>query len=877
MSAIDTAYRVCEQISRASGSNFYRSFQFLRCDRRRAMHALYAFARLADDATDRPPPCSSVDVASSVNPTLDAPSTTDVHPIDSNSWDLSPWLNFVEQLDAPEWDVAASDEHPNAELASIRPALADSLARFQIPKPMLAELVRGVDMDTHPQQIVTWSDLQQYTFRVASTIGICCAAIWSPDGPPTPDSDTWRSAIDCGTAFQLTNILRDPIEDARRNRVYLPSNELARFGIDRQQWIKAVAAPRRDAIESLGDWRGLIDVQLQRAEALFDRGWGVANALAPDGLRMFSLMWNTYYRLLQQIRRDPSLIFQRRVRLTTTDKWALASQHWFTPIFANSLNQRSRASSLRSTESRSSLRSNSQSKACGTALLVEPNATGVHSSTTPPGTTPPGTTPRIAIVGGGLSGIQSAMWLAKHGCDVELFEAKSRLGGRVGSFTDAVSGNQVDYCQHVGMQCCQELRRWIDQTGQRESWRTERELFFVSEGGERITVRGWPLPAPFHLTGLLLNWPDLSWSDRWSIGRALLKLIRVNPSDAFNRVPAKQWLLENRQSQRAIDCFWTTILVSALGEQVDRVTMGPVRKVLVDGFAATRDAFHLLIPEQPLSELVDQKSSQVLQSLDVRLRMSSLVANIQKQADGQWNIETQPRATESRSHGAEHGLDRPFDAVIVAVPWHRFASLWRDQAPTADPRLAALTRQVTALESSPITGVHTWWDRPWLQQPHAILINRLCQWIFPGPAIPKGSHGSAPASETYYQIVISGSRPLQSIDTASVLREVQADLANVFPEAAVATLMRGRVVTDPHSVFSVDIGHDAARPYAEQLGDMGLFLAGDWTQTGWPATMEGALRSGTLAAERTLSFLDRPAHLGSSTQPGPVSRIRADK
>jgi squalene-associated FAD-dependent desaturase len=872
MSAIDNAYRVCEQISRASGSNFYRSFQFLRCDRRRAMHALYAFARLADDATDRTPLSSSVELPSSVNPALEAPSTTDAQLIDSNSWNLSPWLNFVEQLDAPEWDAGASDTQPTRELASIRPALADSLARFQIPKPMLAELVRGVDMDTHPQQIATWSDLQQYTFRVASTIGICCAAIWSPNGPPTPYSDTWRSAIDCGTAFQLTNILRDPIEDARRSRVYLPTDELARFGIDRQQWIKAVANPQSDAIESLGDWRGLIEVQLQRAEALFDRGWGVANQLAPDGLRMFSLMWNTYYRLLQQIRREPSVIFQRRIRLTTTDKWALASQHWFTPIFAYSLNHRSRASARWSTESRSSLPSNSlpsnslpsnslpsnsPSGSRAAPLLVEPNGTGVH-----PSTTPSRITPRIAIVGGGLSGIQSAMWLAKHGCDVELFEAKSRLGGRVGSFTDAVSGNQVDYCQHVGMHCCHELRRWIQQTGQQEAWRVERELFFVSEGGKRITVRGWPLPAPFHLTGLLLNWPDLSWSDRWSVGRALLKLIRINPSDAFNGMPAKQWLLENRQSQRAIDCFWTTILVSALGEQVDRVTMGPVRKVLVDGFAATRDAFHLLVPEQPLSELVDRRSSQVLQSLDVRLRMSSLVASIQKQADGRWNIETQPRANESRSHATDHTQDRLFDAVIVAVPWHRFASLWRDQPTTADPRLAALTRQATAMESSPITGVHTWWDRPWLQQPHAILINRLCQWIFPGPAAPKGTDGLEPASETYYQIVISGSRTLQSVDTASVLREVQADLANVFPEAAVATLMRGRVVTDPHSVFSVDIGHDAARPHAEQLGDSGLFLAGDWTSTGWPATMEGALRSGTLAAERTLSFLDRPACLG---------------
>lgn len=851
MSAIENAYRACEQIARASGSNFYRSFQFLRRDRRRAMHALYAFARLADDATDRTPLSSTVDMS------LDPLSTTSAHPIDPNAWNLTPWLNFIEQLDAPEEMCVAGNEYPNADLARIRPALADSLVRFHIPKPMLVELVRGVDMDTHPQQIATWSDLQQYTFRVASTIGICCAAIWSPDGPPVPHTDAWRSAVDCGTAFQLTNILRDPIEDARRHRVYLPAEELARFGIDRQRWLSAVASPQHDAIESLGDWRGLIEVQLQRADALFDRGWGIANTLAPDGLRMFSLMWNTYHRLLKQIRRDPSVIFQRRIRLTGADKWSLASQHWFTPIFARSLNLRSRDYATKSTEVRSTDSTAAQSAAEGLASPLE-NCDEV--------TFMPRPTPRIAVVGGGLSGIQSAMWLAKHGCDVELFEAKSRLGGRVGSFTDAVSGTPVDYCQHVGMNCCQELRRWIEQTGQNASWRIERELFFVSEGGKRITVRGWPLPAPFHLAGLLLNWPDLAWSDRWSIGRALIKLIRTKPSDAFNRLPAKRWLLENGQSQRAIDCFWTTILVSALGENVDRVTMGPVRKVLIDGFAASRDAFHLLIPEQPLSELVDQKSIRILQSLQVRLRMSSLVASIQKQPNGQWKIETHSNAHESRSLAKGDTVDRPFDAVVAAVPWHRFASLWRDQSATLDPRVAAVTDQATSLESSPITGVHTWWDRPWLQQPHAILINRLCQWVFPGPKACMGAHEPAKSSETYYQIVISGSRPLQHLDPASVLREVQADLASVFPEAAVATLLRGRVVTDPHSVFSVNMGHESARPHADQLGTMGLFLAGDWTQTGWPATMEGALRSGTLAAEQVLSFLDRPAQLGLSAR-----------
>jgi hypothetical protein len=173
------------------------------------------------------------------------------------------------------------------------------------------------------------------------------------------------------------------------------------------------------------------------------------------------------------------------------------------------------------------------------------------------------------------------------------------------------------------------------------------------------------------------------------------------------------------------------------------------------------------------------------------------------------------------------------------------------------------------MDSSPITGIHTWWDRPWLKEPHAILIDRLCQWVFPAPESAHGSLGSsalnatsgAASTEHYYQIVISGSRMLPRGDAEGVLKVVKQDLAEIFPESAVATMFRGKVVTDPNAVFSVSPGHEPSRLTANEFAEQGIWLAGDWTQTFWPATMEGALISGAKSAEELLTTFSRPTKL----------------
>ena len=798
MIQLDASYAACQQIAQASGSNFYRAFDFLRLDRRRAMTALYAFSRLADDATDGDSDPKAPD----------------------RRWQAEDWLEWIEGLD--------QNPSPNRlePLEAIRLALADSVERFAIPKELLKQIVLGVDQDSRPESIEHYSQLQSYMYRVASAVGLSCMAIWSTKGVPLAGTSEHRMAVDCGHAFQLTNILRDLVEDAQRGRMYLAQEDLVRFGFHRDSLIEALrgsdVARRGQGVEKLGDWKGLMRLYCQRAEGCYDQARGLVSHLDADGQRMFAMIWQTYHQIFKQIQDDPSSPLVGRPSLGLPQKIKLYVSHAFTPWFR----------SLRAPEPRTTFRSDAMWEGA----------------------------PRVAVVGGGLAGIQTAMHLAKHGCETWLIESRSRLGGRVGSFTDPQSGQAIDYCQHVGMRCCGELIRFIEDTGQRDQWHEQSTLWFRSRGGKPFQAAAWPLPAPFHLSGLLLKWPDLSPLDRIAIASALGKLIRTRPTRDFERQMALEWLKAQRQPGNAIDSFWSTILVSALGEQLPRITMGSVHKVMIDGFAATKDAYHLLVPQRSLSELIDQTAKESLARIGVRLVAGQAVEGLRRSGSGTWSL-----GLKTKSDSASKLLALPeipalpeFQAVVLAVPWHRLGVILSDATIGSLPDGAKTLRDVQSLESAPITGVHTWWSKKWFNDPHAILIDRLCQWVFPGPG-----ESDPNASEHYYQIVISGSRDLPKGDPEAVLRSVEADLREVFPELgnSGAKLLRGKVVTDPQSVFSVSRGHDESRLDTATFGAQGLFLAGDWTATGWPATMEGALRSGSLAANQVLHYVGRAAEV----------------
>lgn len=775
MEVLEESYRLCRQIARSSGSSFYRSFSLLSKPRRQAMEALYAFARILDDQADE-------DSAA--------------------AWDPNQWHHWIDNL-----------AHPNSLreigcLSGIRTALSDSIPRYAIPLSVLHELIDGVASDLRENgRLKDWPELRRYCYCVASTIGVGCLHIWGNSEEAQYSPASLQAAENCGIAFQLTNILRDLVEDAKRNRSYIPDEDLLRFGIDPSVWLASLKS--QSSIDTVRMTR-VIQLYSERAAGHFDSGWKTIDSLCLEGQRMFSLMWSTYRCILEAIERDPLAVLQRRVSPTRLSKLNLAASHFFTPLYER--------------------RRRRQSGALRPAIGGDFSTDCIR---------------RVAVIGGGLAGCNAAIHLRRHGLQVDLYEAKNRLGGRVGSFWDDQAKEYYDYCQHVGMKCCHELQRWIRETNQQEDWKEQRELHFLADAGKQITVRALPLPAPFHLGSLLWNWPNLRWFDRIGIARALLELIRMKPTADLDRQLAIEWLKTKSQSAQSLRNFWETILISALGEQLDRVTLGATRKVLVDGFAATRDAFHLLVPKKPLSELVDEKMRSRLVELGVQVRDGTSIHDVESRRLSQVDVSTRDGSCAS------------YDAVLVAIPWYQ-ASKWIE---------GFAPGQIVPLESSPITGVHTWWDRPWLTSPHAILVNRFCQWVFPAPGSAEAACTRAsvsPGGETYYQIVISGSRELPRGDPNGIIDAVKQDLSDVFPAAAVATLLRGRVVTDPNAVFSVSPTSPEGRLSGERFADQGIYLAGDWTDTGWPATMEGALRSGVLAAESILRACGVPARIRSS-------------
>lgn len=457
---------------------------------------------------------------------------------------------------------------------------------------------------------------------------------------------------------------------------------------------------------------------------------------------------------------------------------------------------------------------------------------------------------RVAVVGGGLAGMAAAVALQAAGCRVSLLESRRYLGGRASSFREPRSGDWVDLCQHVSMGCCTNLSDFCRRTGISQCFRRERVLHFFDPDGRRFDLQAcsW-LPPPLHLGPSLWRLKYLSAADRIGIGRALLRLARLRPGAAEPEPTIGAWLRANRQSPIAIERFWQVVLVSALGESLERASLSAARKVFVDGFMAAREAYVVEVPDVSLGEIYDGYLRRHFADQRIELLTETTVRAVEigdEILDGRFTLTTTGGSTQG------------FDAAILAVPWRHIGALVGPKLAARLPWLAG----VRGLASSPISSVHLWFDRTITQVEHAVLVGRTSQWVFHR----RQGDGAAAESESgrhrrgeYYQVVISASAEMAAIGPEALIQQVLGDLHAVFPAARAAQLVHARVVTDPHAVFSVSPEAERLRP-AQKTAVPGLAVAGDWTATGWPATMEGAVRSGYLAAEAILADLGRTAN-----------------
>jgi squalene-associated FAD-dependent desaturase len=339
------------------------------------------------------------------------------------------------------------------------------------------------------------------------------------------------------------------------------------------------------------------------------------------------------------------------------------------------------------------------------------------------------------------------------------------------------------------------------------------------------------LPAPLHLAPSFSGFRLLSWKDKLGIARAMLRIIRSGGQPSVSPdATMLDWLRQSGQTQNAIDRFWRVVLVSALNEQLDRLDAAYGIAVFWKAFLSTRDGFAVGIPSVPLDVLYASAANRIERSKgDVRTR--STVAELCV-SDGS-----------VASARLDDGTVLQADYYVAAIPFDRFLKIL-----PAGVRDYDEFARIANLNVSPITSVHLWFDRRVMDEPFLTSVDQTVQWVF-----NKSALGSPTAAGQYLQVVISASHALAQLSQQEIINICRKELADLMPACGEAKVTRAVVIRETSATFAPEPGCDRWRP-AERTPIRNLFLAGDWTRTGWPATMESAVRSGYRAAEAILEL-----------------------
>ncbi|HUI85140.1 MAG TPA: hydroxysqualene dehydroxylase HpnE [Candidatus Binatia bacterium] len=431
----------------------------------------------------------------------------------------------------------------------------------------------------------------------------------------------------------------------------------------------------------------------------------------------------------------------------------------------------------------------------------------------------------VAIVGGGLAGLAAGSALADAGFRVQLFERRPFLGGRASSYELPGTGEVVDNCQHVLLGCCTNLIDFYRRIGVEHQIRWYDEITFILPGGRSSTLRPGALPAPFHAAPSFLESSILDLSDKLAIARAMAALLPSLPAD--NSESFQHWLQRHGQTRQAIDRFWAPVLVSALNEDLDRVSPRYAALVFRDSFLKSPAAGRMGVPAVPLSQLYGT-AAEYIEARAGRVHLRAAVDSLRADNDG--------------VRLCVGGEQLRADHAVLAAPFNGVEKLLPDV-----PELEPLRRSARSFESSPITGIHLWLDREITSLEHAVLLERTVQWMFHKSKILATRRDSG-RNGSYVELVVSSSKTLVDRPRGEIIDLAVRELTEFFPAVRQAKLTKATVVKEIHATFSPSPGSDAFRPSNRSPWPR-LLLAGDWTATGWPATMEGAVRSGYRAAE----------------------------
>jgi len=452
---------------------------------------------------------------------------------------------------------------------------------------------------------------------------------------------------------------------------------------------------------------------------------------------------------------------------------------------------------------------------------------------------------RVVVAGGGLAGMAAAAALDSH-CDVTLVESRRALGGRASSFEDPESGELLDNCQHVLLGCCTNLLDLYRRLGVAGRITWHRTIHFRRADGRRHNLFGVrPVPAPLNMAPAFAGFGLLTVKERFALSRAMLAMLRMGRAgrQALADVSFGDWLKEHGQTAELVRKFYDPVLISALNESSLAASAKYAIQVFQDALLAHSAGYPMGLPNCPLEELYRN-----LPCRNVRLntRVAEMVfggADAMPRSMALRTAQDHAAPAQPRVVGVKlaNGEMLAADAVILATNHHAVQRWIPAEIAAGDGRFAQLAK----LEAVPILGAHLTFDRPVMSDSHAALVDPPLQWLFRKDREGRILHG-----------VISAARDWPAIPKADALARFERQIQTLFPRSG-AKLVRGVIVIEKRATFSPLPGSDVYRPtQGPPVGGIGnLFLAGDYTKTGWPATMEGAVRSGYLAAEAVLAGL----------------------
>ena len=435
------------------------------------------------------------------------------------------------------------------------------------------------------------------------------------------------------------------------------------------------------------------------------------------------------------------------------------------------------------------------------------------------------TSPAVAIAGGGLAGLAAGCALADAGFRVSLFERRPYLGGRASSYRHPGTGEVVDNCQHVLLGCCTNLLDFYKRAGVQDKIRWYEKLTFLEPGGRASEISPSALPAPLHTAPAFLRAHCLNFRDKLGISRAMAALAPSAPIDIGESF--LDWLKRHGQTEQAIDRFWKTILVSALNEELDQVSVPYAAQVVRESFLKSAAAGRMGIPTVPLTDLYST-AGDYIRGRDGDIQLRAGVESF--------------RADDSGVVVMANGQERRFDFLVMAVPFDVLGRLLPN-----DPLSSPLAAELSQFSTSPITGIHLWFDRQISDLDHAVLLDRTIQWMFHKSRLIESRENNS-GNGSYVEFVVSCSRSLVEKSKPEIIEMALKEAQEFFPASREAKLLKSTVIKEVHATYSARPGIDQYRPKPASAWPR-VFLAGDWTATGWPATMEGAVRSGYLAAE----------------------------